>query len=174
MVRTRVGYTGGSIDDPTYHQLGNHTEALQVDYDPETLSDRELLSAVIRRHDPFNNVGHTQYRNGLWYHDSDQLDAIRSVLRNNFGCSTDSPKIETVIEPLETFHRAEAYHQKYYLRKHNEYMELFKDLTDEDFTDSTKTARLNGILAGKTSNSDVLDPLALPDHLERDLRSRLS
>ena len=42
-MRTRVGYAGGTTQDPTYHNLGDHSETVQIDYDPAQVSDQELL-----------------------------------------------------------------------------------------------------------------------------------
>jgi len=43
VIRTRVGYTGGSSKHPTYHAMGDHTESIQIDYDPEKTTYRKLL-----------------------------------------------------------------------------------------------------------------------------------
>ncbi|MFB6347741.1 MAG: peptide-methionine (S)-S-oxide reductase, partial [bacterium] len=163
-------------DNPTYHRLGNHTEALQVDFDPDQLSYKDLLYEVLRRQDPFNNIGSTQYRNAIWYHSKHQYETLCNQLEQNFDVTPDSPSLETVISPAETFHRAENYHQKYYLRKFESYMQLFEDLTPREFTDSTRAARLNGILAGKASDTNTvnLDELNLPEALEQDLIARVS
>ncbi|MFB6175557.1 MAG: peptide-methionine (S)-S-oxide reductase, partial [Halobaculum sp.] len=54
VVRTRVGYAGGTEPDPTYHDIGGHTEAFQIDYDPDVISYTDLLSRIFERHDPRN------------------------------------------------------------------------------------------------------------------------
>jgi peptide-methionine (S)-S-oxide reductase len=157
--------------------LGDHTEALQVDFDPEKTSYRNLLSEIFKRQDPFNNIGHTQYQNGIWYHGREQKEAVDTVMNDLYGIPSEADKIETRIEPIGEFYRAEDYHQKYYLRKHEQYMELFEDLSGTELTDSTLAARLNGILAGKASSLEPFDrivPQNFPDVLQRDLQSRVS
>lgn len=176
MIRTRVGYTGGTRDSPTYHRLGNHTEALQVDFETDDISYPELLEEVFKRHNPFRNIGHTQYMNAVWFHDRNQKALLEEFLSWEYDATIDDPSLETRIEPIDTFHRAEAYHQKYHLRKHDRYMQLFENYTERDFTDSTLAARLNGILAGNGSSLEVFPTVKeqdFPDLLERDLISRI-
>lgn len=177
VIRTRVGYTGGSKSSPTYHRLGNHTEALQVDFDPAVLSYRDLLDEIFNRHDPFNNIGHTQYQNAIWYQGDRQHDVLSNYLRDHYDVPPTSSRLATVIEPIGTFHRAEDYHQKYHLRKHDSYMDLFEDYSLPTFTDSTLAARLNGILAGQSTGLEkfsLLENSDIPDRLKRDLKSRIS
>lgn len=136
-----------------------------------------MLLKIFKRQDPFNNIGHTQYQNGIWHHDKNQLEEINDVMNELYGVTSKSKKIETRIEPIGEFYRAEDYHQKYYLRKHEQYMKLFEDHSDQELTDSTLATRLNGILAGKASSLEPFDrlvPQAFPDLLQRDLQSRIS
>lgn len=175
MVRTRVGYTGGSKKSPTYSSLGNHTEALQVDLDPDVIGYRDLLEEIFKQHNPLRNVAQSQYRHAIWFHDHEQQEILTSYIEDTDDVP-DGSGLETDIEPLGTFYRAEEYHQKYYLRKHSSYMEFFEDYTPEEFRNSTTAARLNGILAGKGSSPEVLDDLTgleLSPPLQRDLRTRI-
>lgn len=132
---------------------------------------------MFERHDPFNNVGHTQYMNGVWYHDDAQFEALRRVMNRQFDTEPENGSVQTRIEPLETFYRAEDYHQKYHLRQHDRYMAFFRNCDPGEFTDSTAAARLNGILAGGASSLapyDSLGNLDLSERLRRDLQSRTS
>lgn len=63
VVRTRVGYAGGTKIDPTYHSLGDHTEVFQLDFDPDVVSYTDLLDHVFRSHDPRSQTRKTQYQN---------------------------------------------------------------------------------------------------------------
>ena len=148
MVRTRVGYAGGTTEKPTYHRLGDHTETLQLDFDPELITYDELLDIFWASHHPEHGAWSRQYMAAVFYHDEEQkraieesLDRIASNLRG---------KVKTKVLPLTAFTMAEAYHQKYALRRSTAIMEEFQAMypTLEGFVDSTAAARVNGYLAG--------------------------
>ena len=122
---TAVGYTGGNKENPTYEDvctdLTGHAEAVQVEYDPEKISYRELVKIFFENHNPttLNRQGPdigTQYRSGIFYHDDDQKDIASDMIENlnplekeKFG--TD---IVTKVLPASKFYMAEEYHQKYF------------------------------------------------------------
>jgi peptide-methionine (S)-S-oxide reductase len=120
VTRTRVGYTGGTLDNPTYEDVCSHTtghaEVVEVTYDPERVSYDELLEVFWRKHDPtqLNRQGWDigdQYRSVVFFHDQEQREAAaRSKAREQAGLSA---PIVTQIEPAETFYEAEDYHQQY-------------------------------------------------------------
>jgi len=56
VVRTRVGYAGGATENPTYHHLGDHTETIQIEYDPARISYQELLDAFWAGHKPTSSA----------------------------------------------------------------------------------------------------------------------
>ena len=72
MVRTRVGYTGGDEDSPTYRDLGDHSEAIQVDFDPEVVSYGELIEVFWESHNPCARPWSTQYKSAVFVHDEEQ------------------------------------------------------------------------------------------------------
>jgi peptide-methionine (S)-S-oxide reductase len=120
VTRTRVGYTGGTLDNPTYedvcsHRTG-HAEVVEVTYDPEHVSYDELLEVFWRKHDPtqLNRQGWDigdQYRSVVFVHDGEQREAaLQSKAREQSNLSA---PIVTQIEPAETFYEAEDYHQQY-------------------------------------------------------------
>jgi len=120
VTRTRVGYSGGTLDNPTYedvcsHRTG-HAEVVEVTYDPEHVSYDELLNVFWRKHDPtqLNRQGWDigdQYRSVVFFHDQEQQDAaLQSKAREQAGLKA---PIVTQIEPAETFYEAEDYHQQY-------------------------------------------------------------
>ena len=148
VVRTRVGYAGGTIRDPTYHALGDHSEVFQVDYDPDVLSFRDLLETVFRSHDPNQQTRNTQYQNVVFAASEDQRSAIDSFLD---GSGLEADAIETRIEQLTRFYPAEDYHQKYSLRSKRAVLEAFEDAgyDDEAIRESPAAARLNAEAAGK-------------------------
>jgi peptide-methionine (S)-S-oxide reductase len=147
VVRTRVGYCGGSSADPTYHTLGDHSEAIQVDYDPSKLTYRDLLDAFWRNHDPRRSAPSRQYRSAVFYGNESERDEAYDSMRTAEALLG---PLHTDIEPLERFYPAEGYHQKYRLRNTPELMAEFRDMYphDADLVASTAAARVNGLLDG--------------------------
>ena len=155
MIRTRVGYAGGDSPNPTYHNLGNHTECLELDFDPTVLPFEELLGHIWRAHNPFASPRSPHYRAVLFARDAEQRAQIkRSVeaLRTN-----DARPLGTAIERFQAFHLAEDDHQKYVLRRHREFearlRTIYPDLAS--FVDSTAAARLNGYLGGYGTTAEL-------------------
>lgn len=125
VIATRVGYTGGSLPNPTYQQVCSdttgHAEAVEVTYDPALISYEELLKVFWRAHDPtqLNRQGPdfgSQYRSAIFYHSDEQrqLAEESSAALDRSGRYRSS--VVTVIEPAGTFWEAEEYHQKYLLK----------------------------------------------------------
>lgn len=118
------GYTGGHVPNPTYEQVcdGNtgHAEVVQVTFDPEIVTYREILEIFFTIHDPTtpnrqgNDVG-TQYRSAIFYHDAQQQETAKHVIAEMANV-WDAP-IVTELEPLGAYYKAEEYHQNYY-RQH--------------------------------------------------------
>jgi peptide-methionine (S)-S-oxide reductase len=147
VVRTRVGYAGGTNPDPTYHALGDHTEVVQVDYDPDEVTDADVLARVFRSHDPNRRTRKTQYQNVVFSATPAQRETLETYLDEN-GLEADA--IGTRIEQLTRFYIAEDYHQKYNLRSKRSLMEPFEELgyDDEALRESPAAAKLNGIASG--------------------------
>lgn len=147
-MRTRVGYSGGTRKDPHYYSLGDHTESIQIDYDPSQISYEDLLAIFWKSHNPTRGTLSRQHMAAIFYHNDEQKRlALESRDREQ---ERRHAKIVTPILPASRFYRAEAYHQKYQLRNQQELMGEFRRIypDDSDFTDSTAAARVNGYLAG--------------------------
>jgi peptide-methionine (S)-S-oxide reductase len=163
-VRTRAGYAGGTTTNPTYHDLGDHSETLQMDFDPGLISYEELLSLFWKAHDPTWPARSRQYRAVLFYQGEEQRRlALESMEREQ---ARHGRAIHTETLPAPRFYRAEDYHQKFYLRQDPGLMGEFRTIYPDarDFTDSTAAARVNGYLAGygsRTSLQADLDILGL-------------
>jgi peptide-methionine (S)-S-oxide reductase len=148
VVRTRVGYAGGVKKGPTYRSLGDHSEAIQIDYDPTEISYEELLDVFWTTHRPTQPVGSRQYMSVVFYHDEEQKRlALDSKAREAARLQQD---IYTEIVPASEFYPAEDYHQKYQLRQRPELMKEFAAIypDNDDFVASTAAARVNGYVAG--------------------------
>jgi peptide methionine sulfoxide reductase msrA/msrB len=119
---TEVGYTGGTLDAPTYEQVKTgrtgHAEAIQVNFDPAELTYKELLGWFFRMHDPTtrnrqgNDVG-SQYRSAIFYHDEEQRRIAEEVKQRIAASGKWRNAIVTEIVPAGEFYPAEKYHQDY-------------------------------------------------------------
>ncbi|GAC1365941.1 MAG: peptide-methionine (S)-S-oxide reductase MsrA [Actinomycetota bacterium] len=126
VIDTGVGFAGGKTENPSYkdvcgHRTG-HAEVVQVDYDPEQVSYRQLLDVFFQVHNPTtkNRQGFdlgSQYRSVVFYHDEAQRAAALATKDAVDASGKHRKKVVTQIEPAPTFWRAEEYHQRYYDRK---------------------------------------------------------
>lgn len=148
MVRTRVGYAGGKKRHPTYHSLGDHTETLQLDYDPARISYEELLEIFWNSHSPTRRSWSRQYMAAVFYHDEAQRQLALASKAQQAAKYT--AEITTEILPATEFYLAEDYHQKYMLRYTSELLDEYRALYPDpkDFINSTATARVNGYVSG--------------------------
>lgn len=122
VINTTVGYTGGKVDNPTYNivKLGttNHAEAVEVVFDPQKLSYKDLLGYFFRMHDPTtpNQQGNdkgTQYRSAIFYHSPEQEKTAHEVIKNVEAAKKWERPIVTQVLPASKFYPAEDYHQDY-------------------------------------------------------------
>jgi methionine-S-sulfoxide reductase len=148
VIRTRVGYAGGIKENPTYYDLGDHTETVQIDYDPERVSFEELLEVFWNSHNPTRRPWSRQYASIAFYHDEEQRQAILASKERRERSS--GQQIYTEVRELDHFYLAEGYHQKYFLRNTPEIMREFQAMypNEADIVDSTAAARANGYLGG--------------------------
>jgi peptide-methionine (S)-S-oxide reductase len=160
VVRTRVGYAGGTTLDPTYHELGDHTEVVQVEFDPDTVTYRDLLSRIFKSHNPQHQTRKTQYQN-IVFAGTESQRAVLDEFLSTRGLTADG--IGTRIEQLSRFYPAEDYHQKYKLRSVSSFMDAFEmaGYGDEELRESPIAAKLNGYAAGH--DVTVAEELSKPD-----------
>lgn len=149
VARTRVGYAGGTKETPTYHALGDHTEVVRIDYDPTKISYDKLLDIFWESHNPTTRPYSQQYKSVIFYHTQDQK-TLAEGSRQEQEDSLGGKRIFTDIAPIHKFYLAEAYHQKYHLRRRKALINEFKVMypKTQDLIDSTAAARVNGYLAG--------------------------
>jgi peptide-methionine (S)-S-oxide reductase len=119
VTRTRVGYSGGTLDAPSYEDVCSHTtghaEVVEVTYDPDRVSYDELLVVFWSKHNPTRPAGADQYRSVVFAHDEEQRQAaLASKAREQERL--DAP-IVTEIATAPAFYEAEERHQRY-LEKH--------------------------------------------------------
>lgn len=172
MIRTRVGYAGGRQENPDYGHIGDHTETVQVDYDPQRITYAQLLDLFWQNHKPTGRSWSRQYMNAIFYHDDRQRQLAmdsKMAIEKKMG-----RKVKTEVVPLRTFTMAEDYHQKYILKQHfalKAEMSRFYPI-HRDFVDATAVARLNGYAAGYGSKHQLsreIDSLGLSEAGEKAL-----
>ncbi|PYV53133.1 MAG: peptide-methionine (S)-S-oxide reductase [Acidobacteria bacterium] len=119
---TRVGYTGGHMNNPTYKDVctdsTGHAEGVEVTFDPAEISYDKLLDVFWENHDPtqLNRQGPdwgTQYRSAIFFHSPEQEAAAKASKERLEKSHRFSKPIVTQIVPAETFYEAEDYHQQY-------------------------------------------------------------
>jgi len=117
------GYAGGKTQNPTYEQVcmgtTGHAEVIKIEFDPQEISFRDLLTVFFATHDPttLNRQGHdvgTQYRSCVLYADEGQKEEAALFIKELDDARTFRNPIVTTLEPLTEFYPAEGYHQKYY------------------------------------------------------------
>jgi peptide-methionine (S)-S-oxide reductase len=119
------GYAGGTVPNPTYQQVSTgttgHAEVVQVTFDPQVISYREILEVFFDIHDPttLNRQGADvgpQYRSVILTHDGRQKAIAEELIQELDQAGIWKRPIVTEVAPLEAFYEAEAYHQEYFER----------------------------------------------------------
>lgn len=123
---TRVGYTGGTKENPTYQEVCSgetgHAEAVEVQYDPDVISYSRLLECFWNKHNPTTrnrqgwDIG-SQYRSAIFYHNDEQKRLAQETKQTLDSSGRYPDPVVTEIVPATTFWPAEDYHQKYILKK---------------------------------------------------------
>src|SRR4029079_18613745 len=117
------GYAGGHVRNPTYRQVCNgdtgHAEVVQLTFDPQIISFKELLDVFFTIHDPTTlnrqgaDVG-TQYRSAIFYHSPEQQATAKQVIEDLDAAKVWGAPIVTEVVPFQIFYKAEDYHQGYF------------------------------------------------------------
>jgi peptide-methionine (S)-S-oxide reductase len=128
------GYAGGTLVEPTYEQVcggaTGHAEVVQVTFDPQAISFRDILEVYFAIHDPttLNRQGHdvgTQYRSAIFYHSPEQQKTANETIADLNAAHIWERPIVTEVAPLEKFYPAEDYHQGYFRRNpHQGYCQM--------------------------------------------------
>ena len=123
------GYSGGRVANPAYEQVvtgkTGHAEVVQITFDPDVISFKELLDVFFTIHDPTTlnrqgaDVG-TQYRSAIYYHSPEQKEVADKVMGEIAATKIWKDPIVTEVTKLDIFYPAEEYHQRYYERNPNQ------------------------------------------------------
>jgi peptide-methionine (S)-S-oxide reductase len=122
IVSTRVGYSGGDTPNATYRNHGDHAEAVEIVFDPDVISYRDILEFFFQIHDPTtkdrqgNDVGRS-YRSAIYYTSDEQESVARDTIADVDASGLWPGKVVTEVEPAGDFWEAEEEHQDY-LQKH--------------------------------------------------------
>lgn len=117
------GYSGGVAEDATYRLVSSgttdHTEVVQMEFDPEVLSYEQLLEVFFKTHDPttLNRQGADvgpQYRSVIFHHNTKQKEKANNIKEKLDEAEVFDDPIVTAIEPFKSFFMAEDYHQDYF------------------------------------------------------------
>ena len=123
--RVESGYSGGKLEYPTYEQVSTgttgHAEVVQVTFEPDVISIKEILEIFFSTHDPTTlnrqgpDVG-TQYRSVIFYHNDQQKAVAEQVIKEVVDERIWDAPIVTQVEPFKAFYEAEDYHRDYFKR----------------------------------------------------------
>jgi len=176
VIRTRVGYAGGGKENPTYSDIGDHAESIEVGFDPKEIAYSDLLDIFWSSHRPTARPFSRQYMSIIFYHNEEQRQlALESKRRHEDQWGA---PVFTEIVPARAFTAAEGYHQKYYLRGNQSLMGDLKAMyPDEDrLLDSPVAAKINGFLGGygtRESLQQILPSLGLSEKASQALLKRV-
>ena len=126
VIRTRVGYTGGDVPNATYRNHGTHAEAIEIVYDPEKTSFRDLLEFFFQIHDPStpNRQGNDRglsYRSAIYYTSDEQKRVAEETIADVDASGIWPGKVVTEVAEAGAFWEAEPEHQDYLERIPNGY-----------------------------------------------------
>jgi peptide-methionine (S)-S-oxide reductase len=127
--RVVSGYSGGTVRDPSYRDVctgtTGHAEAVQITFDPQEITYRDILDVFFTIHDPTTpnrqgaDVG-TQYRSAIFYHSDHQKETAERVVRELERQGTWNGPVVTEVTPFQEFYPAEDYHRDYYNKNREE------------------------------------------------------
>ena len=118
IIDTEAGYTGGTNDNPTYHNHPGHAEALEVEYDPEQIDFKHLLNFFFQIHNPttLNQQGNDQgssYRSAIFFQNEEERATAEEMIEIVNESARWNDPVATTLELFTTFWPAEAEHQDY-------------------------------------------------------------
>ncbi|PCH92095.1 peptide-methionine (S)-S-oxide reductase [Candidatus Kaiserbacteria bacterium] len=123
VIRTTVGYTGGTVEHPTYEQVSTgttgHREAIEMEFNPSVTTYENLVKLFFETHN-FSQIGGQgpdigeQYTSAIYYYTLEQKEVAERLIMK---LEEDGHSVTTVVLPAQTFYAAEEYHQEYYNKK---------------------------------------------------------
>ncbi|APH13419.1 peptide methionine sulfoxide reductase family protein [Clostridium sporogenes] len=172
VIKTYVGYTGGSTLFPTYNSIGDHLETVEIYYDSSKITFGNLLMVFEKNHNYTTRPNLLQYNSAILYNNENEKE-----LCLNWKKSKEEElkkEVLTKISPIEKFYYGEFYHQKYYVQLEPVIMSNLRSKfsTGNDLISSPLCHKLNAYLAGYSSlknlNKEIKD-----FNLSKDAKNRL-
>ncbi|WP_213881359.1 peptide-methionine (S)-S-oxide reductase MsrA [Pseudomonas sp. dw_358] len=126
VISSRVGYTGGDVANATYRNHGTHAEAIEIVFDPQKISYRQILEFFFQIHDPStknrqgNDIG-LSYRSAIYYLSEEQREVAEKTIDDVDASDLWPGEVVTEVEPAGAFWQAEPEHQDYLERIPNGY-----------------------------------------------------
>ena len=171
VIRTRVGYAGGTTEGPTYKSIGDHTETIEIDYNPELISYRELLEIFFAAHNPYTKSYSRQYASLILYQNQNQKETALAVKEKME--TAEGREIQTEIRELDRFYLAEDYHQKFRLQQRKDFKNHYlSQLSMQEFINSPAVTKVNGYLMGNGERDQIImniNKLGLTEKLQEKL-----
>lgn len=126
VLSTVVGYTGGDVPNATYRNHGSHAEGIEIEFNPEVISYRDLLAYFFKIHDPttVNRQGNdrgTSYRSAIFYTNENQHEVANELIEEMNASGVWPGKVVTEVLPATDFWNAESEHQDYLQKNPNGY-----------------------------------------------------
>lgn len=126
VIDTEVGYQGGQNDHPTYQNHPGHAESVEVTYDPEQTSFKEILDYFFRIHNPTTvdrqgNDRGSSYRSAIFIQNEEEKQIAEEMIKRVDASNRWGAPVVTTLEPFSTFWPAEDYHQDYLVHNPNGY-----------------------------------------------------
>jgi peptide-methionine (S)-S-oxide reductase len=121
VISSRVGYTGGKVVNPTYENHEGHAEAVEIEYNPEKTTYKNLLDFFFQIHNPTtldkqgNDIG-TSYRSAIFYGNEEEKKEGENFIKIVNDSKRWKDPVVTTLEPLGMFYPAEEYHQDYLIK----------------------------------------------------------
>ena len=170
------------MERPSYYALGDHTEAISLDYDPEVIGYRELLEYFWNEHRCERNNASRQYLHAVFHRDVGQkAEAIASRAAQAERRGIPVSRVATEILPVRQFTYAEAYHQKYILTRHHDIRDFLVTTYPDGkaLADSAVAARLNAFFGSGIGHDWAafgaeLAAYGLPEPVEARLRKAIA
>lgn len=153
VVSTRVGFAGGTLENPTYRSIGDHVETVEVLYDPDLITYPELLRHFWRHHNARAKPIFRQYASAVFAVDESQEKAAKKE-RRAWQQKTGGDKLLTAVLPIQKFYPAGESHQKYYLQQDPPLLESLPD--GEQKLNTLLATKLNAV-AGRGGERESLE-----------------
>lgn len=157
---TRVGYSGGTTQSPSYTDIADHCESIRVAFNSSIISYDTLVDRFFEFHNPFKTRLRRQYASMIFPHNCNQHDTathLKLAFEKQKRCKCTT---EIQMWPIDSFTNAEDYHQKYLLRQNKQILEFLADRfrlqsNSSEFVSSLLTTKLNGYFVGSMSVEDL-------------------